>query len=99
ALAEGGRPDARPEADQYADEHFDWEPGGAGMAKSTQYCRPGAVRAHGLLRLVTRRRVGGIVATLVLISGWTATLLAQLDPLLFIKRVSPTVIVVMARSV
>jgi hypothetical protein len=57
------------------------------MAKGIQRRRP-----------TRRRRVAGVLTGLTVIACASATLLAQLDPLLFIKRVPPTVIIVMDTS-
>ena len=46
----------------------------------------------------TRRTSIGVLAAAAVV-GWTATVSAQLDPLLFLKRVPPTVIVVFDTSV
>ena len=58
----------------------------------TRHTRP----ARLLSRL--RRRVGAGFLGLVAVLLWSTTASAQLDPLLFIKRVPPTVIIVMDTS-
>ena len=67
------------------------------MANSTQNNRPRAQR-RGVSRFAARRRLAGVFAALTVMVTGSATLLAQLDPLLFIKRVPPTVIIVMDTS-
>ena len=69
------------------------------MAKQAQDSR--ASRAGGRRRVGSpaRRRLAGVVAALTMISMWSATMSAQLDPLLFMKRVPPTIIIVMDTSV
>jgi hypothetical protein len=52
-----------------------------------------------MLGRAARRRIAGVLVALTVTSWWSATARAQLDPLLFIKRVPPTVIVVMDTSV
>jgi hypothetical protein len=49
-------------------------------------------------RPLTRRRAGTAMLALAVMLWWSATASAQLDPLLFIKRVPPTVIVVLDTS-
>ena len=86
ALAEGRRPDAREDADQHADEHVHGQSGGAVMANPTQIQ---SVARTTPRRLAVRRPppLAGVFAALTVTSLVSATLLAQLDPLLFIKRV------------
>ena len=56
------------------------------------------VRERGARRLTRRRRGTGVLVCLVASLIWTATASAQLDPLLFVKRVPPTVIIVLDTS-
>ena len=51
---------------------------------------------HGARRL--RRSLAGAALTAALVAVWSANAFAQLDPLLFIKRIPPTVIVVVDTS-
>lgn len=50
------------------------------------------------LRALNRRRGAAVLLVAVTIVSWSTTAFAQLDPLLFIKRVPPTVIVVLDTS-
>ena len=67
------------------------------MANPTQNNRSRA-RRRGASRFAARRRLAGVFAALTVMVTGSATLLAQLDPLLFIKRVPPTIIIVMDTS-
>ena len=67
------------------------------MANPTQNNRSRA-RRRGAPRFAARRRLAGVFAALTVMVTGSATLLAQLDPLLFIKRVPPTIIIVMDTS-
>jgi hypothetical protein len=61
--------------------------------------RSGAVRRRAASRRMFRRRSGATALFAVVVTlWWSSTAFAQLDPLLFIKRVPPTVIVVMDTS-
>jgi len=51
-----------------------------------------------LLRALNRRRGAAVLVAVVTMFWWSTTAFAQLDPLLFIKRVPPTVIVVFDTS-
>src|SRR5687768_7781977 len=50
------------------------------------------------LRTVPARRRAAAVLCLAITAWWTASASAQLDPLLFVKRVPPTVIIVLDTS-
>src|SRR5688572_14241690 len=63
---------------------------------STIHQRRRAPRAGLLPRL--RRPATALVVSLAAVMLWSATASAQLDPLLFVKRVPPTVIIVMDTS-
>jgi Neisseria PilC beta-propeller domain len=54
--------------------------------------------AHRASWYVRRRRAAGALVCLIASLYWTATASAQLDPLLFAKRVPPTVIIVLDTS-
>ena len=61
--------------------------------------RDRAVPMHlRLLRALNRRRGAAVLVAVVTMFWWSTTAFAQLDPLLFIKRVPPTVIVVFDTS-
>src|SRR6476469_11255440 len=51
-----------------------------------------------LLRSISRRKAAAAIMAVVTAFWWSTTAFAQLDPLLFIKRVPPTVIVVFDTS-
>jgi hypothetical protein len=54
--------------------------------------------SRALRRSGARRRLAGVFTALTVVACGSATLFAQLDPLLFIKRVPPTIIIVMDTS-
>ena len=60
------------------------------MRGTTVRFRPGARRV--------RRALGGAALAAVIVAAWSANAFAQLDPLLFMKRIPPTVIVVVDSS-
>src|SRR6476659_5638758 len=51
-----------------------------------------------LLRSISRRKAAAAIMAVATAFWWSTTAFAQLDPLLFIKRVPPTVIVVFDTS-
>ena len=58
-----------------------------------------SARARGrLLRSLSRRKSAAALMAVATVFWWSTTAFAQLDPLLFIKRVPPTVIVVFDTS-
>lgn len=60
--------------------------------------RPRAGRTRGTPQQARQRRVAAAMLCLLAVLAWTSTAYAQLDPLLFLKRVPPTVIIVMDTS-
>jgi hypothetical protein len=59
--------------------------------------RPGRTRGR-VLRAFTRRKTAALLIAVATVVWYSTTAFAQLDPLLFIKRVPPTVIVVFDTS-
>jgi hypothetical protein len=68
------------------------------MATSPFSIRAGAAAGSATLDRAGSRRVAAAAIAALALSWWSATAYAQLDPLLFIKRLPPTVIVVMDTS-
>jgi len=68
------------------------------MATENRSARRPVRLRRGSMRLARSRRFVGGLGVVLFALGWSATVMAQLDPLLFMKRVPPTVIVVMDTS-
>jgi Neisseria PilC beta-propeller domain len=66
--------------------------------KPSSYGARRPATAHRASWYVRRRRAAGALVCLIASLYWTATASAQLDPLLFAKRVPPTVIIVLDTS-
>ena len=59
--------------------------------------RPARTRGR-FLRSLSRRKAAAALTAIATVFWWSTTAFAQLDPLLFLKRVPPTVIVVFDTS-
>src|SRR5438132_68928 len=71
------------------------------MTEKTRSCdrsgRPARTRGR-FLRSLNRRQGAAALTAIATVFWWSTTAFAQLDPLLFLKRVPPTVIVVFDTS-
>ena len=86
---------------EHAHGALDGQSGGAVMVDKMMFRknRSGGVRRRSASRRTFRRRSGATALFAVAVTlWWSSTAFAQLDPLLFIKRVPPTIIVVMDTS-
>jgi hypothetical protein len=68
------------------------------MANRRQNKLSRVLRSCGISHFAAGRRLTRMLTVVLLLACGSATLLAQLDPLLFIKRVPPTIIIVMDTS-